>query len=149
MDTGDACDFVPFKDKHSDVEIKDILSSYKVVCVVGASDTPGKAAHDVPAYLMSKGYTIIPVNPNHKAVLGVPSYKSIADVKQKIDIVEIFRPSNEVYKIVVDSIKKHPKVIWMQEEIYDKKAADLAERNGITVVFNRCMYKEHLRLFGV
>ncbi|MGC8516520.1 MAG: CoA-binding protein [Candidatus Acidifodinimicrobium sp.] len=149
METGDACDFVPFKDKHSDSDIRNILSNNKVVCVVGASDTPGKDAHDVPSYLMSKGYTIIPVNPNHQKVLGVDSYKSINDVTQKVDIVEIFRPSSEVYKIVQDSIKKHPKVIWMQEGIYDKKAVDIAEKDGITVIFNRCMYKEHVRLFGV
>ncbi|MCW1294098.1 MAG: CoA-binding protein [Candidatus Parvarchaeota archaeon] len=148
MDTGDTCEYVPFKDKHSDPEIKGVLERYKVICVVGASDISGKAAHDVPEYLISKGYNVIPVNPNHAEVFGVKAYKSIGEVRGNVDVVEIFRPSEEVYGIVSEAIKKHPKVIWMQEGIYNKDAVELAEKEGIFTVFNRCMFKEHVRLFG-
>ncbi len=136
------------KDGHSDEEIRKILSEYKNVCVVGASRNEEKDAHQIPLYLIKKGYNVIPVNPNSEEIFGRKCYKSIADVNEPIDIVDIFRPSADVYQIAVDAIPKHPKVIWMQEGIENEKAKELAESNGITVVYNRCMFKEHFRLFG-
>jgi hypothetical protein len=136
------------KDSHTDGDIKKILLDYKRVCVVGVSDTPGKAAHEIPKYLLEKGYTIIPINPNHDTVLGLKAFRNIEDVDTDFDILDIFRPSEEVLGIVEDVLKKPPKVIWMQEGIKNDGAREMAEKEGVTVVFNRCMMKEHYRLFG-
>ncbi len=136
------------KDSHMDSEIKSILSDYKNVAVVGMSREPGKDSHEVPAYLIQKGYNVIPVNPNADSILERKSYKSISDASEKIDIVDIFRPSDKVLPVVFAAIKKSPKVIWMQEGIYNEEAKKLAESKGIKVIFNRCMMKEHIRLFG-
>ena len=135
-------------DSHNDDEIRKILSDYENVCVVGASRTSGKDAHEIPKYLIEKGYNVIPVNPSADEIFGRKCYKSILDINEPIEIVDIFRPSKDVYLIVVDAIKKKPDVIWMQEGIENEKARQLAEANGIIVVFNRCMFKEHVRLLG-
>ena len=136
------------KDSHSDEEIKDILSKYKKVAVVGMSREDGKESHEIPQYLIGKGYDVIPVNPNADSILDKKSYPSILDVPGTIEIVDIFRPSDKVFPIVQAAIGKTPKVIWMQEGISNDEARKLAESKGITVIFNRCMMKEHIRLFG-
>ncbi len=136
------------KDKHTDEEIKRILSDYKVVAVVGMSREEGKDSHEIPKYLIENGYEVIPVNPNADSILGKKSYKSVSDVPEKVDIIDIFRPSDKVLPAVKDAIKMKPKVIWMQEGISNEEARRLAESKGITVIFNRCMMKEHVRLFG-
>ncbi len=135
-------------DNHSDEEIKKILSDYRNVCVVGASRSGDKDAHTVPAYLIKKGYNVIPVNPNAEEIFGRKCYRRVSEVDQDMEIVDIFRPSGEVYAVVEDALAKGPKVIWMQEGIENAEAEELAESKGITVVFNRCMFKEHMRLFG-
>lgn len=136
------------KDSHSDQEIKDILSKYKNVAVVGMSREEGKESHEIPKYLMDKGYNVIPVNPNADSILNRKSYKSILDVPETVEIVDIFRPSDKVLPVVQAAINKNPKVIWMQEGISNEEAKKLAEERGIIVIFNRCMMKEHVRLFG-
>ena len=136
------------KDQHSDDEIKDILSKYKKVAVVGMSREEGKESHDIPKYLISKGYDVTPVNPNADLILNKKSYSSVSDVPGRVDIVDIFRPSDKVLPVVQAAISKSPKVIWMQEGISNDEAKKLAESKGITVIFNRCMMKEHVRLFG-
>ena len=136
------------KDNHSDQEVKDILSKYKKVAVVGMSREEGKDSHEIPKYLIGKGYDVIPVNPNAASILGKKSYPSISDVPENPEIVDIFRPSDKVLPVVQAAISKNPKVIWMQEGISNEEAKKLAESKGITVIFNRCMMKEHVRLFG-
>ena len=136
------------KDKHTDNEIKDILLKYKRVAVVGMSREEGKDSHEIPKYLISKGYDVTPVNPNADSILNRKSYPSISDVPEAVDIVDIFRPSDKVLPVVQAAIRKNPKVIWMQEGISNDEARKLAESKGITVIFNRCMMKEHVRLFG-
>ncbi|MCS5528131.1 MAG: CoA-binding protein [Nitrosopumilus sp.] len=133
------------KDDHSDKEIQDILSLKRVV-VIGMSKNSSKAAHFVPKYLSNNGFEITPVNPTTDEILGKKCYNSILDVDCSIDIVDIFRPSNDVLPFVKDAIKKKPKVIWLQEGIHNSEAEDLARKEGITVVFNRCMLAEHKRL---
>ena len=133
------------KDDHSDKEIQDILSLKRVV-VIGMSKNSSKAAHFVPKYLSNNGFEITPVNPTTDEILGKKCYNSILDVDCSIDIVDIFRPSNDVLPFVKDAIKKKPKVIWLQEGIHNSEAEDLARKEGITVVFNRCMLAEHQRL---
>lgn len=134
------------KDNHSDDEIKEIFS-LKNVAVVGMSKNPGKAAHYVPKYLSEQGYNIIPINPIRNEILNKKSYQSVSEVDQPIDIVDVFRPSDQVLPVVEEAIKMKPKVIWLQQGIHNEEAEELARKEGIKVVFNRCMLAEHQRLF--
>src|ERR671924_1480420 len=135
------------KDSNSDDEIKKFYT-LKNIAVVGMSKNEEKAAHYVPKYLIDHGYNIIPVNPSISQILGRKSYLSIADVQENIDIVDVFRKSEDVPSVVNDAIKKKGiKVIWMQEGIYNEEAERKAKENGIDVIYNRCMMAEHKRLF--
>ena len=133
------------KDTHSDEEIIEILN-LKKVAVIGMSKHQEKAAHFVPKYLSENGFEIIPVNPNSDEILNKKCHKEINDIKDDIDIVDVFRPSEDVLPFVKDAIKKNPKVIWLQEGIHNEEAENLAREHGIKVVFNRCMLAEHQRL---
>ncbi len=132
-------------DEHSDEQIRDILSLKKVV-VIGMSKHSSKAAHYVPNYLSDTGYDITPVNPTAEEILGKKCYDSISKVDGEIEIVDIFRPSDQVLPFVQEAIKKKPKVIWLQEGIHNSEAEELARKEGIKVVYNRCMLAEHQRL---
>jgi len=134
------------KDSHSDEEIKEFFS-LKNVAVVGMSKNQGKAAHYVPKYLSENGYNIIPVNPTADQILDKKSYHSLDEIDQDIDIVDVFRPSDQVLPVIQEAIKKKPKVIWLQEGIHNSEAEELARKEGIKVIFNRCMLAEHQRLF--
>ncbi len=133
------------QDDHTDKEIQNILSLKRVV-VIGMSKNSSKAAHYVPKYLSDNGFEITPVNPTTDEILGKKCHSSVLNVDDSIDIVDIFRPSNDVLPFVKDAIKKKPKVIWLQEGIHNSEAEDLARKEGIAVVFNRCMLAEHKRL---
>ena len=132
-------------DDYSDDEIQEILS-LNTVAVVGMSRHPNKAAHFVPKYLADNDFNVIPVNPNTKKIMGIKSYEAVSKIKESIDIVNIFRPSDQVLPVVVEAIKKNPKVIWLQEGIHNPEAEEMARDKGIKVVFNRCMLVEHRRL---
>jgi len=134
------------RDRHTDEQIKKFFS-LKNIAVVGMSKNPEKAAHYVPKYLSEKGYNIIPVNPTATEILGKKSYPTLLDVSIPVDIIDIFRPSDQVRPVVEEAIKKKPKVIWFQEGIHNPEAESLAQKAGIEVVFNRCMLAEHQRLF--
>jgi uncharacterized protein len=134
-------------DLHSDSELRKIYD-LKNIAVVGMSKNEGKPAHFVPKYLIEHGYNVIPVNPTITEVLGRKSYPSIADIPDEVDVVDVFRRSEDVPPVVNDAInKKGIKVIWMQSGIYNEEAERKAKENGIDVVFNRCMMVEHNRLF--
>lgn len=133
-------------DPHTDDEIRKILS-LKTVAVVGMSKNEEKAANYVPKYLLSQGYDIIPVNPTADQILDRKCHANLDDITQQIDIVDVFRPSDQVLPVVQEAIKKKPKVIWLQEGIHNQEAEDLARKAGIKIVFNRCMLAEHQRLF--
>ncbi|HJS68066.1 MAG TPA: CoA-binding protein [Nitrososphaera sp.] len=134
-------------DSHSDSEIKKFYD-LKNIAVVGMSKNEGKAAHYVPKYLIGLGYNVIPVNPTAGEIQGLKSYPAVSSVPEKIDIVDIFRPSEDVPAVVQDALKKDGiKVIWMQEDIYSEEAERMAKEKGIEVVYNRCMLAEHRRLF--
>ncbi len=133
------------RDNHSDEQIRDVLSLKKVV-VIGMSKNSSKAAHFVPKYLFDNGYDITPVNPTSKEILGKKCYNSVSEVDGEIEIVDIFRPSDQVLPFIQDAIKKKPKVIWLQEGIHNSEAEELARKEGIKVIFNRCMLAEHRRL---
>jgi len=133
------------RDDYTDDQIRDILSLRKVA-VIGMSKNPSKAAHYVPKYLSENGYDITPINPSAEQILEKKCYSSISEMDEQIDIVDIFRPSDDVLHFVQEAIKKKPKVIWLQEGIHNLEAEDLARKEGIKVIFNRCMLAEHQRL---
>ena len=134
------------RDSHTDDEIKEIFS-LKNVAVIGMSKNEAKAAHYVPKYLSQNGYNIMPVNPTTDEILNKKCYSSVEDISEPIEIVDVFRPSDQVLPVVQEAIKKKPKVIGLQEGIHNEEAEELARQAGIKVVFNRCMLAEHQRLF--
>ncbi len=138
-----------------EVEIKEILAKYKVVAVVGISNTIGKPSHRVGAYLKKHGYKIIPINPKIEEVFGFQSYKSLLDVpceiQKTIEIVNIFRKPQDVPPIIdqVIQLKKmygQPFVVWMQLDIANEEAAEKAIDAGLVVIMDKCIMKEHMHL---
>jgi hypothetical protein len=126
---------------------KEILEKYKTIAVVGCSTNPEKPAHYVPKYLKDHGYKIIPVNPFAEEILGEKVYPSLTEVPGKVDVVEVFRPSQETPGVVEQAIKKGAKAVWLQEGIVNDEAAELARGAGIEFVMDRCMMKEHEKYF--
>jgi uncharacterized protein len=135
-------------DSHSDSKIKEFYQ-LKNIAIVGVSKNEEKPSHQIPKYLIEHGYNVIPVNPTLTEVLGRKAYPSIADIQENIDIVDVFRKSEDVPAVVEDALKKKDgiKVFWMQLGIYNEDAMKKAKQNGIDVVYNRCMMEEHKRLF--
>jgi len=133
------------RDSFSDQQIIDILS-LRTVAVIGMSKHSSKAAHYVPKYLLDNGYDITPVNPNAVEILNISCYDYVSEIEGPIDIIDVFRPSEQISSIIHDCIEKKPKVIWLQEGIHDFESEELAQKAGILVVFNRCMLAEHQRL---
>lgn len=125
------------------------MESLKNVVVIGCSRNPKKAAHRVPEYLKENGFQIFCVNPLADEILGEKAYKKISDVpKEAFEIVDVFRPSEEVKGIAKELIKlnKLPKVFWMQEGIKNQEAREMLESQGVTVIENRCMMKSHKKV---
>ena len=133
------------RDGYGDREIQEILQM-KNVAVVGASRHPEKAAHFVPRYLLENGFNMIPVNPAADQIFGVKCHDMVSEIEGVVEIVDVFRPSGQVLHIVQDAIQKMPRVIWLQEGIYNQEAEQTAVDAGIKVVYNRCMLAEHMRL---
>jgi len=130
----------------SDDELREILN-YDAIAVVGCSTTAGKDAHEIPAYIQRQGYEINPVNPFADEVLGETAYDSVTDVDGDIDIVDVFRPSEEVAGIVDELLERNDvNVLWTQLGIRDDEAAQRAEDAGLQVVQDRCLKVEHSRL---
>ena len=133
------------RDSFSDQQITDILS-LRTVAVIGMSKHSSKAAHYVPKYLIDNGYDVTPVNPTAEKILNISCYDSVSEIEDSVDIIDVFRPSEQISFIIRDCIEKKPKVIWLQEGIHDFESEELARKAGILVVFNRCMLAEHRRL---
>jgi predicted CoA-binding protein len=130
----------------SDDELREILE-YDTIAVVGCSTTAGKAAHDVPRFLLDRGYEVVPVNPHADDVLGRQAYDSLADVEAAVDIVDVFRPSEEVAGIVEDALDREDvAVIWTQLGIRDPEAGERVEAAGKRYVEDRCLKVEYQRL---
>jgi len=130
----------------SDSELREILD-HDPIAVVGCSSTPGKDAHDIPAYMRSRGYEIVPVNPYADEIFGRTVYDSLSAVDEAIELVDVFRPSEEVAGIVDEALERDDvKAIWTQLGIRDDEAAARAEQAGKQVVQNRCLKVEHGRL---
>jgi predicted CoA-binding protein len=137
------------------VDLKEILERYKTVAIVGVSKDPSKDSYRVATYLKSQGFRIVPINPFADEILGEKSYKSLLELPQVIqkslEIVDIFRPSQEVPSIVEQAIKLksaygRPHVVWMQLGIFNEEAAKKAEKARLTVVMDKCIMQEHKRL---
>jgi predicted CoA-binding protein len=132
----------------SDDDLRAVLALDRVA-VVGCSTTPGKDAHEIPRYLQEQGYDVVPVNPFADEILGERTYDSLSEVEGDVDIVDVFRPSDEVAGIVDEAIERGDvEVVWTQLGIRDGDAATRAEDESIRVVQDRCMKVEHRRLLG-
>jgi|SRR5688572_2696973 uncharacterized protein len=125
--------------------IQKILAEHRTIAVVGLSSNPIRPSYGVARYLQQHGYRIIPVNPNESEVLGEKSYASLAEVPEPIDLVDIFRRSEEAGEHVDEAIRLGAKGVWLQEGVIDEAAADRALKAGLLVVMDRCILKEHLR----
>lgn len=122
--------------------IKQILENTKVIAVVGLSDNPDRTSYMVSEAMQNKGYRIIPVNPNSEQILGEKCYAALADIPEKIDIVNVFRRSEFIVPIAEEAIQVKAKVLWLQLGVYNEEAASLASNQGITVIMDRCIKVE-------
>jgi len=125
---------------------EEILSFSRVVAVVGLSSKPGRPSYQVASYLKEQGYKIIPVNPTENQILGGPCYPDLVSVPESIDVVDIFRRSEEVLPIVKEAIEIGAKAVWMQEGVINEEAAARAREAGLMVVMDKCIRKEHRNL---
>ncbi|TMK54097.1 MAG: CoA-binding protein [Actinobacteria bacterium] len=130
----------------TDDELKQVYADTKTIAVVGASNDPKKPGHNIPAYLQTQGYKIIPVNPKGGEIFGEPVRASLADVDESIDVVDVFRPSEETPEIAREAVKAGAKVLWLQTGIQSDEAERIAREGGLTVVMNTCMGATHRRL---
>ncbi len=127
--------------------IRELLQRAKTIAVVGLSDSPLRPSHGVSAYMQSRGYRIIPVNPTISEALGEKAFSSLLDVPDKIDIVNIFRRPEYVDEIVEQAIQLKIPAVWMQEEVINEAAAAKARQSGLFVVMDLCILKEHRARF--
>jgi len=128
--------------------VEDILKNSRTVAMVGLSSNKERPSNLVGRYLKEHGYRIIPVNPNEKTVLRLKSYPDLSSIPGKVDVVDIFRRPEDIPAIVKEAIKIGAKAVWMQEGIKNAEAAALARQAGLKVVQDKCMRKQHIKLFG-
>ena len=130
-------------------ETKNILLQYKTIAMIGVSKDPTKTSTIVMKYMQKYGYKVIPVNPSAKGekILGENVYEKITDIKEPIDIVDVFRPSKEAFPIAEDTVKIGAKVLWLQLGIRDENAKKLMEKNNIDYVENKCTKMEYQKFF--
>lgn len=129
-----------------DLKTKELLKECKTIAVVGLSDKPNRDSFTVAQYMQQQGYRIIPVHPRVKEVLGEKSYKTLADITEKVDLVNVFRKSEDTPGVVEQSIPLDPKAIWLQLGIVNEAAAVLAANAGIAFIQDSCIKVEHARL---
>ena len=129
-------------------EIGELLKRTKTIAVVGLSDSPLRPSYGVSAYMQSHGYKIIPVNPSIKGALGEKAVASLAEIEEKIDMVDVFRRSEYVPELVDEAIRLKVPAIWLQEDVIHEEAAEKARKAGLFVVMDKCILKEHRRRFS-
>ena len=129
--------------------IKEILSKYKSIAMIGVSNDPTKASTIVMKYMQNYGYKVYPINPSAKGqkILGEEVFEKLEDIKIPIDIVDVFRPSAEANKYAEESVKIGAKVLWLQLGIKSLEAKELVENNNIEYIENRCTKMEYQKLF--
>ncbi len=125
--------------------IDEILSVSKTIAVVGISDKPERPSHGVAMYLQEKGYRVIPVNPLLTRVLGEKAYKSLSEIPEPVDLVDVFRKSTDVPPIAEEAVKIGARYFWMQEGVESERAREILDAAGIPWVEDRCVMKEHAR----
>lgn len=125
--------------------IETILNECRTIAVVGLSSNPARASYGVARYMQRQGYRIIPVNPNETEVLGERAFPTLAAVPDKVDLVDIFRRSEEAGEHVDEAIKLGAKAVWMQDGVIDEAAAKRALNAGLLVVMDNCILREHAR----
>jgi predicted CoA-binding protein len=125
---------------------EEILSFSRVVAVVGLSSKPDRPSYKVASYLKEQGYKIIPVNPAEREILGELCYPDLASIPELVDVVDVFRRSEEVLPIVEEAIRIGAKAVWMQEGVINEEAAARAREAGLLVVMDKCMRKKHRKL---
>lgn len=125
--------------------IDELLKEARVIAMVGLSPDESKPSNRVAQYLTSKGYRVIPVNPGYDEILGEKSYKSLKDIPEKIDIVDIFMRPDKLLPVAQDAVAIRPRAIWLQLGIVNEDARRLVEENGISFVQDRCVKIEHAR----
>jgi predicted CoA-binding protein len=123
-----------------------ILDSSRTVAVVGLSSKSDRPSYKVASYLKEQGYKIIPVNPTEKDILGELCYPDLSSIPESVDVVDIFRRSEDVPPIVEETIRIGAKAVWMQEGVINEEAANRAREAGLMVVMDKCMLKEHRNL---
>lgn len=130
-------------------DLKRILENHKSIAMIGVSKDPKKPSTIVMKYMQEYGFKVIPVNPRAKGekILGEEVFEKITDIKEKVEIVDVFRPSKEVYAIAEDAVKIGAKVLWLQLGIRDEKAKELVEKNDIEYVDNKCTKMEYQKYF--
>ena len=126
--------------------VKEVLSTAKTIAVVGFSPKENRPSNMVGCYLMQAGFRVIPVNPGHSEICGVTCYPDLVSIPEPVDVVDIFRRSEEVLPVVVEAIAIGAKVVWMQQGIINQEAAALAERAGLVVIMDRCIKVDHMQL---
>jgi predicted CoA-binding protein len=132
----------------ADADIKVILASARTIAIIGVSPRPDRDSHQVAAYLKEHGYRVVPVRPAQAQILGEKAYPSLDDVPETVDIVDVFRSSDQILPHAHEALRLNPRVFWMQEGIENREAAALLTAAGIDVVMDRCIKHEHARLFG-
>ncbi len=123
--------------------IQEMLDKTKTIAVVGLTESPGRASYGVSKYMQRAGYKIIPVNPTVDSILGEKAYPTLADIPEKIDMVDVFRAPRHIPGIVDEVIRLKIPYLWLQEGVIDHAAARRAEEAGVGVVMDHCLYKEH------
>ena len=129
-------------------DIQKILSQYRTVAIVGASPNPERPSHRVADFLKKEGFRVIPVTPNADKVVGETAYPNLTSIPVSVEVVDIFRRSEDVLPVVEEAIAIGAKAVWMQEGIVNEEAAARARKAGLTVVMNHCMRKELLQKLG-
>ena len=132
--------------RHSDTEQREILENAKVIAVVGYSDNPSRTSYQIAKYLKNVGYKVYAVNPTIESVDGEKAYPTLADVPEKIDIVDVFRRSEFLSGVVDDAIAAGAPVVWAQLSVSDAAAAQKGEDAGLTVIMNNCIKVSHMNL---
>ena len=132
----------------TDKQLRELYKSIQTIASVGISSNDEKPSFGITLYLKEHGYRIIPVNPTAKEVHGEKAYPDLASIPDKVDVVQLFRRSEDVPPFVEQAIQMGAKVIWMQEGVSNPEAAQKAEAAGLQVMMDRCMRAEHIRLFG-
>ncbi len=128
--------------------IKKLLDQSRTIAVVGMSSNPDRPSHGVSEYLLSIGYNVIPVNPKEKEIMSQRAYPDLKSIPEKVDIVDVFRKPDAAPDIVKEAVEIGASAVWLQESVISFDAFAAGEKAGLIMVMDRCIFKEHHRLFG-